>query len=230
MFVSTASRRNTPWRRRFTVPPPCRSHGKKCPRRLASDGEASDGEASDEAIRSSVRCLESLRLPSLGVCELMDRALSIDPWLSTFNLVGQLIQITSMQPHIVGASLAGHEKFRTPLAVTDEEIAAEQLRDKIQARLLLDFAVLGVFQGTHKLGGSDMIRTDNMKIVAINVASKEHLMQLLQYALKRQMSHDLSRRVPEESQSEGEPDICGFLCCPQCYDDHKCAQIEPFEF
>ena len=34
----------------------------------------------------------------------------------------------------------------------------------------------------------------------------------------------------EESQSEGEPDICGFLCCPQCYDDHKCAQIEPFEF
>ena len=83
------------------------------------------------------------------------------------------------------------------------------------------------FAGAQKLRDSDVIA--DLDAITIKVISKKSLVQRLQNALERDMMRKTSKSLLD-NERKGDPDTCGFFCCPVCCDDHQCGVIDPADY
>ena len=68
-----------------------------------------------------------------------------------------------------------------------------------------------------------------MNGVTVKVISKEHVVQQVSKTIDKDMTHEMSDSILV-SDSAADPGIYGFFCCPACYNDHTCGELDPVDY
>ena len=65
--------------------------------------------------------------------------------------------------------------------------------------------------------------------ITVKVIFKEHVVQQVSKAIDKDMTHEMLDSLLVSAR-EDDPAIYGFFCCPACYNDHTCDELDPVDY